>query len=44
MFVPKMWTTHTATHALKLLTELKEYTDLQEKKPKIPLITTAEAG
>lgn len=42
MFVPKMWTTHTATHALKLLTELKEYTDLQGKK--IPLITTAEAG
>lgn len=29
--VPKMWTTHTATHALKLLTELKEYTDMKKK-------------
>lgn len=36
-----MWTIHTATHALKLLTESKEYTDLQEK---MPLIITAEAG
>lgn len=29
--VPKMWTIHTATHALKLLTELKEYTDMKKK-------------
>lgn len=28
--VPKMWTIHTATHALKLLTELKEYTDMKK--------------
>lgn len=38
--VPKMWTIHTATHALKLLTELKEYTDMK----KIPIIATKEAG
>lgn len=28
--VPKMWMNHTATHALKLLTELKEYTDMKK--------------
>lgn len=27
MFVPEMWASHTATCALKLLPELKEYTD-----------------
>lgn len=31
MFVPEMWPSHTATCALKLLLELKEYTDLWGK-------------
>lgn len=46
MFVLKTWTTHTATHAVKLLTGLKEYTDLQGgiKKTKKQKHTTAEAG
>lgn len=39
--VSKIWTVRTATHAPKLLTEVKEYTDLEEETPPI---TPADAG